>query len=108
MVDVAVALRPELAQDALKVVINGKLLEQRKHDGLFYSTIVSPAPDQYSSPMPFEVRSHRSLGAREEVVSVPCKVGGFFRRSYDTKPDERTGETRRVRPIVLTLDALDS
>lgn len=108
MVDAAVSLRPDLARDALNVMINGKLVEQRKNDGLFYSTILSPAPDQYSQPMPFEVRSSKSLGAREEVVSVACKVGGFFRRSYDTKPDPHTGETRRVRPIVLTLDALDS
>lgn len=107
MVEAAVQLRPELSGAALQVTISGLLREQRKHDGTFYSTIIMPAADVYSSPMPFEVRSQRSLGARDEVVTVPCKVSGFFRRTYDVT-DERTGEVRRVKPVVLTLDALES
>jgi len=108
MADAAVSLRPDLGQGALSVVINGKLIEQRRHDGVFYSTIVTPAPDVYSQPMPFEVRSQRSLGNREDVVAVNCRVGGFYKRSYDTRPDPQTGETRRVRPIVMTLEALEN
>lgn len=108
MADAAVSLRPELAQDALKVVINGKLIEQRRNDGLFYSTVITPAPDAYTQPMPFEIRSVRSLGERDQVITVPCRVGGYFRRSYDTKPDPRTGETRRVRPVVIALDAIEN
>jgi len=91
----------------LDVVINGKLIDQRRVDGAFYSTIITPAPDAFSQPMPFEVRSNRSLGAREEIVTVPCRVGGYFRRSYDTKPDPHTGEVRRVKPVVVALDAIE-
>ncbi len=106
MADAAVQLRPGQAGDALNVVISGMLREQRKHDGTFYSTIISPAADQYSSPMPFEVRSSKPLGSRDQIVSVPCRLGGFFKRQYEVV-NQQTGESRRVKPIVLTLDAID-
>lgn len=106
MVEAAVQLRPDAKSDVLNVVISGKLVDQRKHDGTFYSTLVAPAPDAYSSPMPFEVRSRKTLGSRDQVVSVPCRLGGFFRRTFDTT-DRNTGEVRRVKPVIMTLDALE-
>lgn len=107
MVDAAVALRPDMARDALSVVVTGKLVDQRKNEGVFYSTVLMARADEYSQPMPFEVRSTRQLGSRGEVVTVPCRVGGFFRRSYQHS-DKQTGEVRTVRPIVVTLDAVDA
>lgn len=106
MADAAVNVRPEAARGNLNIVVVGKLIDQRRNDGLFYSTILGAAEDQFSQPVPFEVRSERSLGEREEVVTVACKVGGYFRRSYETKPD-RDGVVRRVKPVVVALDAIE-
>ena len=102
MVEAAVQLRPSQNTDALKVVVTGMLRDQRKHEDTFYSVVVMPAPDEYSSPVPFEIRSKRSLGAKDQIVSVPCRLGGFFKPKY-TVVDKRTGEERLVRPIVQTL-----
>lgn len=98
-------LRSSEDQMQLNVTIRGKLIDQRKHDGTFYSTVVAPAADVFSNPMPFEIRSSRSLGQKDEVVTVECRLGGMFRRTYEVT-DGRTGEVRKVKPVVLTLDAL--
>lgn len=100
------ALRPESSSGALVTLVVGKLLEQRRHEGSYYSVIVAPAPDAYSQPVPLEVRSDRSLGAQGEMVSVNCQVGGVRGRHYELQ-DKNTGEVRKVKPIRVTLDALN-
>jgi len=108
MVDAAVALRPDLGRDALSIVVTGKLVETRHNDGVFYTTILGARPDEYSQPVPFEVRSRRQLGKHADIVTVACRVGGFFRRSYKVKgEDPRGNDDRVVRPIVMTLDHED-
>jgi hypothetical protein len=106
MVDAAVALRPEFSLDALKITVRGKLVEQRQQDGVFYSVLLMARGDEYSQPMPFEIRSKKSLGARDAVVTTECSVGGYYRRSYK-HTDQNTGEVRTVRPIVMTLDQVE-
>lgn len=106
MVEAAVALRPDFSTDSLKVLIRGKLVEQRRADGVFYSVLLMARGDEYSQPAPFEVRSKKSLGERESIVTVQCIVGGYYRRSYK-HTDQNTGEVRTVRPIVMTLDQVE-
>lgn len=106
MVEAAVSLRPEFSMDNLKVTIRGKLVEQRVADGVYYSVLLMAKGDEYSQPAPFEVRSKKSLGNRDTVVTVECLVGGYYRRSYRLT-DQNTGEVRTVRPIVMTLDQVE-
>jgi hypothetical protein len=108
MVDAAVQLRPNGAEGTLQVTVSGKLLEQRHSGASFYSLVISPAVDQWSQPMPFEIRSNQPLGQRGQVVTVPCELTGYHRPAYDSKPDPQTGEVRRIKPIGMALDALDS
>ncbi|GAB7551165.1 hypothetical protein NRB_06620 [Novosphingobium sp. 11B] len=107
MVDAATSARSSSTAANLNVVVHGKLVDQRRNEGVFYSTVLSPAADQFSQPEPFEIRSSKSLGNREEIITVPCRLFGFFRKSYETKPD-RHGETRVIRPVVAGLEALEN
>lgn len=106
MVDAALNVRPDLTRQKLDVTIVGKIVEFRRAEGTYFTTIVSAAEDVFSSPVPFEVRSTRSLGRNTEVVTVNCRVGGYYRRSFETKPDQH-GEIRRVTPVVVCLDAIE-
>jgi len=106
MASAAEVARPDFARNSLQVSVTGKLTEQRFNDGVYYSVLLMASADEYSPPMPFEVRSRKSLGSRGEVVTVRCQLGGYFKRTYNVT-DQNTGEIRRVRPIVLTLDAVE-
>lgn len=107
MADAAVNLRSVSASDDLVVTIKGKLKEQRRGEDMFYSLVLCPALDEYSSPRPFEIRSEKSLGRENEDVSVRCALGGYFRRAYNYD-DPKTGEVRRIKPVVHSLDAIDA
>lgn len=99
------ALRPDGAPVALETLVSGKLIEQRRHEGEFFSIIVAAALDQFSPPIPLEVRSERSLGAQGDIVNVRCIVGGYRARQFQ-QTDRNTGEVRKVSPIRMTLRAL--
>lgn len=110
MGDTVVSMQRAHAPSALEVSITGKLVESRRAERHFYSTLLIPGPDEYSSAVPFEVRSERKIGENGEVVSVRCFVGGYFKKTYEVDDvDPRTGEVRgkrKVRPIVNTLDVI--
>lgn len=107
----AVALaRGEAARSELVVTITGKVEEMRQAGGVYYSTIKIPAADEYSSPMPFEVRSQRPLGPVGSVQTISAKLSGFYRKSYKVEDvDSRTGviHARTVRPVVNALDVVE-
>lgn len=107
MGEAVVSMHQTAASDALQVLIKGKLVEQRRNNGVFYSTVLRAAPDMWSQPMPFEIRSTRPLGQREDMVEVRCELQGLFKRTYDVT-DRDTGEVRRVRPIVIALHAIEN
>lgn len=105
MADVVESMRRTVASDAVEVKVSGKLTEVRHHGSTFFSTVLAPAKDAFSQPMPFEVRSARPVGREGEMVEVRCELSGYFGRTYDTT-DKHTGEVRRVKPIGLALDVI--
>jgi hypothetical protein len=108
MASAAEVLRPEFAVSNLKITIQGKLIEQRKDEDVYYTVLIMAAPDGYSQPKPFEIRSRRSLGNKGEVVTIDCEVGSYYKRAYDLI-DKQTGEfLRRVKPIALALDLIEN
>lgn len=108
MTDAAEKLRPENATANFEVTIFGKLMEERRYEDDYYTLVLAAAPDEFSQPVPFEIRSQRPLGRVKSMVTVRARLGGFFRKAYNSLPDERTGEVRRIRPVVHSLEAIDA
>lgn len=106
MADAAVSGGADVMSAALHTLVVGKVLSARKYKDVFETVVVAPAPDQYSQPTPLLVRSGKPIGNANDLVSVPCRVGGYRGRSYNVT-DQQTGEIRRVLPYHVTLDALN-
>jgi len=84
----------------LRVVVVGRIahVSQRQSPrGTVFRTLVkTPAPDPYSQPGTFEVRSDRRIGSQGDEVSVECDLMGYA-RSYEAKD----GATVRTSEVVL-------
>lgn len=90
----------------MQAVVAGKIQETRAHEGRIYTTILSPAQDEYSSPSVVEVRSDRRIGQTGELVRCTVKISGFLGRPFATV-DKDTGERRQVRQCRIMLDYVE-
>ena len=88
------------------VRVAGKIDESRVYDGNYYSKLITPAIDEYSSPSVVEVRSRRSLGTVGDVVDIFCNLGGYRAKSY-TYVDKQTNEKVTRNPVNLTLQHVE-
>jgi hypothetical protein len=85
-------------------VIQGRVERSRRNGKVMFTTLILPAPDQYSKPDRIEVRSDNAIGSVGEDVQVRCRLGGYAKRPFDYT-DRETGEQRRVFPVENTLTA---
>lgn len=85
---------------ALRLVLTGRIQQVVKRNGpsgeTFRTMLKTPAPDAYSSPGTFEVRSRKRIGSEGQEVAVECDLLGYA-RSFETKD----GETVRTAEHVL-------
>jgi len=88
------------AVPVLQLIVKGRVQAVTRHQGAngetFRTLLRTPAPDSYSSPGTFEVRSRRRIGQEGQEVEVACDLLGFA-RSFSTK----AGETVRTAEHVL-------
>ncbi|MFV0601757.1 MAG: single-stranded DNA-binding protein [Brachymonas sp.] len=89
----------------MHVFIVGKVENVRSYDKSIYTTVICPAPDQYSSPSVVQIRSIKRLGQRDEEIRQLCKLGGYRRKPFKNT-DKETGEISMVTPIDITLEAI--
>lgn len=84
----------------LRLIVAGRVQQvtSRTSNGVqtFRTLLKTPAPDAYSSPGTFEVRSRKRIGAEGQEVQVECDLMGYA-RSFETKG----GETVRTAELVL-------
>ena len=73
--------RTVAALSPMRVVIKGRCERVRRHENRVYTTVITPAADEYS-------------------------LGGYAGRSYDIS-DKSTGERRTVHPCTMTLDLVE-
>ena len=87
------------ATPVLQIVVRGRIdrVTQRDANGAksFRTLIKTPAPDAYSSPGTFELRSARRLGGTGEEVEVLCNLRGYS-RSYDNKDGDKVQTAEHV------------
>lgn len=86
--------------------LQGKIKEMKVINGVVYTVITSPAPDLYSSPSQFEIRSNRKLGTiGEEIDGILCQITGFHQNKNYI--DKETGEQKSYKNKVVNLIAVD-
>lgn len=83
----------------------GKVTKAQFREGKYYTTIICAAKDEYSQPAVVEIRSETRIAEQEEIFKGYAALGGFLGREFEVK-DRQTGEVRKARSVILTLDAV--
>lgn len=88
----------------LTFILQGRINGSRVYEGVTYTHVTTPAPDAYSMPSQFEVRSEQRLGDQGQEIQVRCQLSGFTRvRSY---VDKNTGEHKSVLDRTVNIIAV--
>jgi len=95
-------VRPISSPRPMEVLVEGKCLEVRTHNGVKYHTIVVPSEDQFKAPPLVEVRADRQFVNKDQQCRALCRVGGY-RQSWKSV-DDRTGEQVKNHKSIMTLD----
>lgn len=90
----------------MEVTVTGRIEEVQRYDGSFFTRLVCPAPDQYSQPSYIKVHSKNRVGSTDDIVTLHCRLGGYKRAKYQTKPN-KDGEVFSVVPVDMTLELID-
>lgn len=90
----------------MAVLIAGKVLRVRRHETFTYTTVITPAKDEYSRPSVVEVRSKARFGEKDEVIRVTCELGGYEGKAYAVV-DKDTGERKTLVPVNHFLDLVE-
>lgn len=88
----------------MKSTLKGKILKHEFHNGAYYTVIAEPAPDQYSMPNKFKVRSDTQLGNVDDEVSLNIQVSGFVKPKSWT--DKQTGQQRSFDEANVNLQVI--
>lgn len=87
------------ANPALCILLRGRVERVTQRDGASgksYRTLLrTPAPDSYTSPGTFEVRSLKRIGAQGDEVEVECSLLGYG-RTYDDKEGNKVHTAEHV------------
>jgi len=86
----------------MTMAVIGRIDRSRQHDGKTYTHITTPAPDEYSMPSQFEIRSEQQLGPIGTEFRGKVRASGFIRPRQYT--DRNTGELKQVHDKTVILD----
>lgn len=87
------------------VRVVGKVLRVRRHEQHTYTTVITPAADEYSRPSVVEVRSKQRFAERDEQADFMGRLGGYEGRAYRVT-DRDSGEQKQLVPVNMFLDLL--
>lgn len=76
--------------------------QQRQHQNKLYTQVTTPAPDEYSMPSQFEIRSDHPLGPIGTEFRGKIRASGFIRQRQYT--DKNTGELKQVADKTVIFD----
>ncbi len=87
-----------------QVPLTCRIEESRQYNQKFYTRVTTPAPDEFSMPSQFELRSDQQIGSIGSSVQVLCSLSGFTKSRQYT--DRQTGELRQVLDKTTYLDVI--
>lgn len=103
------AVRPSLPD--FQTRITGLIVNRRRLStttGTLWLTVLKlPAKDKFSHPGTIEVRSQNPVGEINEEWSGIISISGFP-RSFNSKPDQDTGEVKSVRTATNNLEVVEN
>ena len=108
MSEVTAPAKPAQARQIhpLHVLIVGRVEKVEVTNSTRSTEILCPAFDRYSTPEIVQIRSKRPIGTKGEEIQQWGRIGGFRGRPFDVT-DKSTGEVRRARQVILTIDAIE-
>lgn len=108
MSEVTAPVKPAQARQVppLHVFITGRVEKTEVINSIRYTEVLCPAFDRYSNPEIVQIRSKRPIGTKGEEIQQWGRIGGFRGRPFDVT-DKSTGEVRRARQVILTIDAIE-
>lgn len=60
------------------VKLKGRIESHRMYNGQYFTEFATPAPDAYSKPQTFQLRSKSQLGQPGQEITVLCRLEGFL------------------------------
>jgi hypothetical protein len=82
--------------------MKGKIGVTEFYNGNHYTVIQTPAPDSYSQPSSFRVRSATPLGANAQEIELDCSISGFVRPKTFTN---KSGQQQTIQEPNVFIDA---
>ncbi|MBB6523902.1 hypothetical protein [Pseudoteredinibacter isoporae] len=82
--------------------LKGKITHEQFHNGQYFYRIIEAAPDQYSQPNSFKVKSGTQLGQVGNEVQINVRVTGFVREKPYT--DKTTGQQKVFEEKIVNLE----
>ena len=86
----------------MKFQLQGKIQSFTNHNGNFFTVITTPAPDSYSRPSTFKVRSPHVLAQPNTEVFLDCEISGYVK----TKNYIKDGQQKHFDEPVVFIDAV--
>jgi hypothetical protein len=88
------------------VAVHGRVESVRSDGNKFYTQLLSPSVDAYSSPVSIEITSRRRFAKLDDEVSCNCVLGGFYQNLSHANSDHMPQRVHAV-PVVHTLDLVE-
>lgn len=88
-----------------KVQIIGRIDESEQYNGLYYTTVTTPAADSYSRPSSYRVRSTSPLGNAGAELIIDCALSGFVQKK--NVPNRRTGELMTIHDANIFFEVVN-
>jgi hypothetical protein len=88
-----------------RAIVFGRVKKVRRNEDVWYTHVVLPAADEFSSPGQVELISDERIADKDETVKILVRLDGFEGRPFKVT-DKETGEVRTVRPVVNRLRVL--
>lgn len=90
-----------------QICLTGIIKDIRIIDNDVYTVLFTPAPDPYSNPSTFEIRSKKRLGTiGEEIPSLLCNLSGYHKKSIYR--DKETGEQKYYTNKIVYITAVEN
>lgn len=70
--------RPSIAKNQALIV--GRVKEVRRTDNGVFTSVVLPAPDEYTQPQLVEIASTSLIGRPQEDIQVKVTLGGYGKK----------------------------
>lgn len=101
--------KPTLSMKPNTAMIVGKCTQVQRRligsENLYLHLVITPAPDEYTSPGILEVQSRKKLCEKDENVRALVLVTGY--RNNFKATDKETGEIQAVNSARVTLRAIE-